>query len=43
MSSDLDQDLQSYFTDVEHLRDIFKSLVAAQTLTKRLLVIHGVG
>ena len=43
MSSDLDQDLQSYFTDVEHLRDIYKSLVAAQTLTKRLLVIHGVG
>jgi len=43
MSSDLDQDLQSYFTDVEHLRDIFKSLVAAQTLTKRLLVIHGIG
>ena len=43
MSSDLDQDLQSYFTDVEHLRDIYKSLVTAQTLTKRLLVIHGVG
>jgi len=31
--------LEAYFTDVEHLRDTFKNAVAAQTLTKRLLVI----
>ncbi len=35
--------LEAYFTDVEHLRDVFKNAVAAPTLTKRLLVIHGVG
>src|SRR2546422_9214901 len=35
--------LEAYFTDVEHLRDVFKMLVAAPTLPKRLLVVHGVG
>lgn len=43
MSFDFDQELQSYFTDVEHLRDLFKQWIAAPTLPKRLLVIHGVG
>lgn len=43
MQSDFDKDLLAYFTDVEHLRDAFKDSVAAPTLTKRLLVIHGVG
>ena len=38
-----DQELAEFFTDVEHLRDAFKNAVAAPTLTKRLLVIHGVG
>jgi tetratricopeptide (TPR) repeat protein len=38
-----DKELAEFFTDVEHLRDAFKNAVAALTLTKRLLVIHGVG
>ena len=38
-----DNELAQFFTDVEHLRDLFKESVAAPTLTKRLLVIHGVG
>lgn len=43
MQTDFDNDLQSYFTDMEHLRDAFKDYVAATTLSKRLFVIHGVG
>ncbi len=43
MQADFDKDVLTYFTDVEHLREIFKNLVAAPTLAKRLLVIHGVG
>lgn len=40
----LDPDgLEVYFTDVEDLRELFKTLAAAPTLPKRLLVIHGVG
>jgi tetratricopeptide (TPR) repeat protein len=38
-----DKELAEFFTDVEHLRDAFKNAVAAPILTKRLLVIHGVG
>jgi len=38
-----DKELAEFFTDVEHLRDAFKNAVAAPTLMKRLLVIHGVG
>lgn len=38
-----DKELAEFFTDVEHLRDAFKNAVAAPTLTKRILVIHGVG
>ena len=43
MQADFDKDLLTYFTDVEYLREIFKNLVTAARLTKRLLVIHGVG
>ena len=43
MKADFDKDLLTYFTDVEYLRDLFKHLVTAPTLTKRLLVIHGLG
>ena len=43
MQSDFDKELLSYFTDVEHLRDQFKQFIAAQTLPKRIIVIHGVG
>jgi hypothetical protein len=35
--------LESYFTDAEHLRAYFSQTVAAPTLDKRLLMIHGVG
>src|SRR3972149_913733 len=35
--------ISAYFTDVECLRDVFQSLVAAPTLPKRLMMIHGVG
>ena len=42
-SIDQDKELAEFFTDVEHLRSAFKDAVAAPTLTKRLLVIHGVG
>ncbi|MFN3742135.1 MAG: hypothetical protein ACK4VW_05630, partial [Anaerolineales bacterium] len=43
MSTEFDQELQSYFTDVEHPREMFKQWLAAPTLPKRMLVIHGVG
>ena len=42
MQTNFDKELLDYFTNVEHLRDAFKASVAAPTLTKRLLVIHGV-
>jgi tetratricopeptide (TPR) repeat protein len=37
------ESIEAYFTDVEHLRELFKTLSAAPILSKRLLVIHGVG
>lgn len=37
------QGVEAYFTDVEELQVLFKSMVAAPALTKRLLIIHGVG
>lgn len=43
MQSDFDNNLQSYFTDMEHLRGMFKGYVAAPSLTKQIIVIHGVG
>lgn len=43
MQSDFDKDLQSYFTDMEYLRDMFKDFVSAEKLPKRLIVLHGVG
>ena len=41
--SNHDRELQTYFTDVEHLRELFKQWLAAPTLPKRLLIVHGVG
>lgn len=38
-----DLELEKYFTDVEVLRDWFDKAIVAETLPKRLLVIHGVG
>lgn len=43
MQTDFDRELQSYFTDVEHLRELFKDWLAAPELPKRMLIIHGVG
>jgi len=43
MQADFDRELQSYFTDVEHLRDLFQQWLAAPALPRRMLVIHGVG
>ncbi len=43
MQDDFDRELQTYFTDVEHLRELFKQWLAAPALSKRALVIHGVG
>jgi len=41
--SEHDRELQTYFTDVEYLRELFKQWLAAPTLPKQMLVIHGVG
>lgn len=38
-----DNDLARFYTDTEYLRGVFKKSVAANTLPKRILVIHGVG
>jgi putative ribosome biogenesis GTPase RsgA len=43
MQNDFDRELQNYFTDVEHLRELFRQWLVAPTLSKRMLVIHGVG
>ncbi len=43
MHTDFDQDLRSYFTNVEHLRDSVKLGFVSPALPKRLLIIHGVG
>ncbi|MBI1877566.1 MAG: hypothetical protein HYR94_04930 [Chloroflexi bacterium] len=38
-----DTDLEQFFTDAEHARQIFEQLINAVQSPKRLLVIHGVG
>jgi len=43
MQTDFDSNLQSYFTDMEHLRDVFEKYAVAPSLLKRIIVIHGVG
>lgn len=43
MQADYDEELKSYFTDVEHLLNLFREWLAALELPKRMLVIHGVG
>jgi hypothetical protein len=43
MQIDYDNDLLSYFTDMEYLRSMFKEYVSAEKLPKRLIVLHGVG
>lgn len=34
--------LESYYTDTEYLRELFEGFVAARSLPRRLLLIHGV-
>lgn len=41
--SDEEIDLESFFTDAEHARQVFDEMVGAERLPRRLLVIHGVG
>lgn len=42
--SSLDHDgLEAYFTNVFDLRNIFEDLVVGESLSKRMIVIHGVG
>jgi tetratricopeptide (TPR) repeat protein len=43
MQPEYGNDLQSYFTDMEHPRDLFKANVSAERLPKHLIVFHGVG
>jgi tetratricopeptide (TPR) repeat protein len=42
LHSDL-ENLQAYFTDAVYVREAFKTLVATPELSKRILIIHGVG
>src|ERR1700726_3752169 len=42
-SPDEDTDLEEFFTDSEHARQVFEQLITAANLPKRLLVIHGLG
>ena len=41
--TDEDTDLEEFFTNAEHARQVFEQLITATNLTKRLLVIHGIG
>ncbi|MEM1552998.1 MAG: tetratricopeptide repeat protein [Candidatus Bathyarchaeia archaeon] len=43
MEAEFDKELQSYFTDVEYLYELFKQWLTAPELPKRMLIIHGVG
>ena len=38
-----DTDLEKFYTDSEHARQVFEQLLTAATFPKRLLVIHGLG
>ena|SRR5579859_2062498 len=40
---DHDAALAQFFTDFDRLRALFNQLIAAPKLTKRILVIHGIG
>src|SRR5947209_3380776 len=34
---------EAYFTNVDHLQNYFRATLTAETLLKRLLIVHGVG
>ena len=41
--ADEDTDLEKFYTDVEHIRQIFERMITAISLPKYVLVIHGIG
>jgi hypothetical protein len=42
-STDEETDLESFYTDSEYVLQIFKQLACTTPLSKRLLIIHGIG
>ncbi|HEX9132190.1 MAG TPA: hypothetical protein VF844_07850 [Ktedonobacteraceae bacterium] len=38
-----ESDLEKFYTDSEHARQVFEQLVTSASLSKRILVIHGLG
>jgi tetratricopeptide (TPR) repeat protein len=36
-------DLEKFYTDAEHVRQIFERMITSQSLSKYVLVIHGIG
>ncbi len=38
-----ESDLEKFYTDSEHARQVFERLVTSEYLPKRILVIHGLG
>jgi predicted ATP-dependent serine protease len=42
-STDEESDLEKFYTDSEHARQVFEQLATSTTLPKRILVIHGLG
>jgi tetratricopeptide (TPR) repeat protein len=42
-STDEESDLEKFYTDSEHARRVFEQMVIAESLPKRILVIHGLG
>ena len=42
-STDEDTDLEKFYTDSEHARQVFEEMVTSKDFPKRMLVIHGLG
>jgi tetratricopeptide (TPR) repeat protein len=42
-STDEESDLEKFYTDSEHARQVFEQLATSTNLPKRILVIHGLG
>ncbi len=42
-STDEETDLEKFYTDTEHARQVFEQLVTSKDLPRRILVIHGLG
>src|SRR5438874_12966203 len=41
--TDEESDLEKFYTDAEHARQVFEQLITVASLSKRILVIHGLG